>query len=152
MAYEGFYRGVQPVGRLFRNNDIIPILGFGTGTGYFERPAAVAEGILLAFNAGYRLIDTAQVNDNLIYITNHHIAYNNVYFNIIINFFLLQAYGTEAGVGEGLAALIEGGVKRPDGGKITRQDLFLESKVKDHGVGIPKFDNPTCLVDSNQTH
>ena len=92
MAYEGFYRGVQPVGRLFRNNDIIPILGFGTGTGYFERPAAVAEGMLLAFNAGYRLIDTAQVNDNLVYITNHpddYFAYNNVYFNIIINFFLL---------------------------------------------------------------
>ena len=72
MAYEGFYRGAQPVGtRQFRNNDIIPILGFGTGTGYFERPEAVAEGMLLAFNAGYRLIDTAQVNDNLLDVTNY---------------------------------------------------------------------------------
>ena len=70
MAYEGFYRGAPPVGRLFRNNDIIPILGFGTGTGYFERPEAVAEGMLLAFNAGYRLIDTAQVNENSLDITN----------------------------------------------------------------------------------
>ena len=70
MAYEGFYRGVQPVGRLFRNNDIIPMLGFGTGTGYFERPAAVAEGMLLAFKAGYRLIDTAQVNNTLLHLTN----------------------------------------------------------------------------------
>ena len=75
MAYEGFYRGAPPVGRLFRNNDIIPILGFGTGTGYFERPEAVAEGMLLAFNAGYRLIDTAQVNDNLVYITNKKITH-----------------------------------------------------------------------------
>ena len=66
MAYEGFYRGVPPVGRLFRNNDIIPILGFGTGTGYFERPEAVAEGMIIAYKAGYRLIDTAQVNHDLV--------------------------------------------------------------------------------------
>ena len=71
MAYEGFYRGVQPVGRLFRNNDIIPMLGFGTGTGYFERPEAVAEGMLLAFKAGYRLIDTAQVNSTLLHLINY---------------------------------------------------------------------------------
>ena len=75
MAYEGFYRGVQPVGRLFRNNDIIPMLGFGTGTGYFERPEAVAEGILLAFKAGYRLIDTAQVNSTLLHLTNYTYDY-----------------------------------------------------------------------------
>ena len=50
-------------------------------------------------------------------------------------------YGTEAGVGEGLAALIEGGVKKPDGETVSRQDLFLESKVKDHGVSIPKYGN-----------
>ena len=61
MTYEGCYRGLQKGGRLFKNSDIIPILGFGTGTGYFERPDSVAEGIILAFKAGYRLIDTAQV-------------------------------------------------------------------------------------------
>ena len=85
MAYEGFYRGVQPVGRLFRNNDIIPILGFGTGTGYFERPEAVAEGIIIAYKAGYRLIDTAQVNHNLIDITKHPYDY-------YISLFILQQY------------------------------------------------------------
>ena len=62
MIYEGYYRGLQRGAKLFKNGDLIPILGFGTGTGYFERPDAVAEGIVLAFNAGYRLIDTAQVN------------------------------------------------------------------------------------------
>ena len=62
MVYEGYFKGIQKGGRLLRNGDIIPILGFGTGTEYFERPDAVAEGIILAFKAGYRLIDTAQVN------------------------------------------------------------------------------------------
>ena len=62
MVYEGYYRGLQKGAKLFKNGDLIPILGFGTGTGYFERPDAVAEGIALAFKAGYRLIDTAQVN------------------------------------------------------------------------------------------
>ena len=62
MAYEGYYRGLQSAGKVFKNGDIIPILGFGTGTGYFERPEAVREGIVLAFKTGYRLIDTAQVN------------------------------------------------------------------------------------------
>ena len=61
MAYEGYFKGLQKRGRLFRNGDIIPILGFGTGTEYFDRPDAVAEGILLSYEAGYRLIDTAQV-------------------------------------------------------------------------------------------
>ena len=67
MRYEGYYRGLQKGGSLFRNGDVIPILGFGTGTGYFERPDAVAEGITLAFNVGYRLIDTAQVNSIYFY-------------------------------------------------------------------------------------
>ena len=62
MVYEGYYRGLQKGTKLFKNGDLIPILGFGTGTGYFERPDAVAKGIVLAFKAGYRLIDTAQVN------------------------------------------------------------------------------------------
>ena len=62
MAYEGYFNGLQKGGRLLRNGDIIPILGFGTGTEYFERPDDVVDGIILAFKAGYRLIDTAQVN------------------------------------------------------------------------------------------
>ena len=62
MAYKGYFKGLQKGGRIFRNGDIIPILGFGTGTEYFERPDAVVDGIILAFKAGYRLIDTAQVN------------------------------------------------------------------------------------------
>ena len=61
MAYEGYFKGLQKGGRLFRNGDVIPILGFGTGTEYFDRPDAVAEGIILSYKAGYRLIDTAQV-------------------------------------------------------------------------------------------
>ena len=63
MAYEGYFKGLQKGCKLFRNGDSIPILGFGTGTAYFERPDAVAEGIVLSFKAGYRLIDTAQVNE-----------------------------------------------------------------------------------------
>ena len=62
MAYEGSFKGLEKGGRLFRNGDIIPILGFGTGTEYSNRPDAVAEGIILSYKAGYRLIDTAQVN------------------------------------------------------------------------------------------
>ena len=38
-----------------------------------------------------------------------------------------------------MAALIEGGVKKPDGETVSRQDLFLESKVKDLVVSIPKY-------------
>ena len=63
----------------------------------------------------------------------------NVYYNNIIHCVVLQAYGTEAGVGEGLAALIEGGVKRPDGETVSREDLFLESKVKDPIVSITTY-------------
>ena len=59
---------------------------------------------------------------------------DSVHYNNIINYVVLQAYGTEAGVGEGVAALIEGGVKKPDGETASRQDLFLESKVKDPSV------------------
>ena len=40
-----------------------------------------------------------------------------------------------------MAALIEGGVKKPDGETVSRQDLFLESKVKELGVSTPKFDH-----------
>ena len=60
----------------------------------------------------------------------------SVCYHNIINYIALQAYGTEAGVGEGLAALIEGGVKRPDGETVSREDLFLESKVKYSSVCI----------------
>ena len=66
----------------------------------------------------------------------------NVYYNNNINYVILQAYGTEAGVGEGVAALIEGGVKKPDGETVSRQDLFLESKVKDPSVSITTYHRP----------
>ena len=46
-------------------------------------------------------------------------------YKYIMNF---QAYGTEQGVGAAVAKLIENGVDS-NGRKITRQDLFLESKV-----------------------
>ena len=99
MVYEGFYRGrLHDICKTFKNGDLIPTLGFGTGTGYFGRPDDVAKGIVVAFHAGYRLIDTAQV------------------------------YETENGVGEGIIKLIEN-EKMSDGQDITRQDIFLETKV-----------------------
>ena len=38
---------------------IIPAIAFGTGTSYFERNDDVTEGIIKAFEAGFRYIDTA---------------------------------------------------------------------------------------------
>ena len=61
----------------------IPAIAFGTGTTYFHRNKDVTEGILKAFDNGYRLFDTAQI------------------------------YKTEEGVGEALEILFkEKGVKR----------------------------------------
>ena len=37
----------------------IPSIAFGTGTTYFHRNQEVAEGILKAFDNGFRYIDTA---------------------------------------------------------------------------------------------
>jgi diketogulonate reductase-like aldo/keto reductase len=55
----------------------IPAIAFGTGTSYFNRSDDVIEGIIKAFEAGFRYIDTA------------------------------IAYGTEEGVGKAVKKLIE---------------------------------------------
>jgi diketogulonate reductase-like aldo/keto reductase len=55
----------------------IPAIAFGTGTSYFNRSDDVIEGIIKAFDAGFRYIDTA------------------------------IAYGTEEGVGKAVKKLIE---------------------------------------------
>ena len=63
----------------------IPCIAFGTGTSYFERNDDVCDGILKAFDAGFRYIDTAIM------------------------------YQTEAGVGKAVKRLInEKGFKRED--------------------------------------
>ena len=43
----------------FHTGRILPAIAFGTGTSYFERNNDVTEGILKAFGAGFRYIDTA---------------------------------------------------------------------------------------------
>ena len=55
----------------------IPAIAFGTGTSYFNRSNDVIEGIVKAFDAGFRYIDTA------------------------------IAYGTEEGVGKAVKKLVE---------------------------------------------
>ena len=45
----------------FHTGRILPAIAFGTGTSYFERNNDVTEGILKAFGAGFRYIDTAIV-------------------------------------------------------------------------------------------
>lgn len=63
----------------------LPAIAFGTGTSYFNRNAAVSEGIVEAFRHGYRHIDTAIM------------------------------YDTEEGVGDGVRRLVnEEGFKRRD--------------------------------------
>ena len=63
----------------------MPKVGFGTGTTYSNRSDDVFDGIVKAFDAGYRLIDTAMV------------------------------YGTETGVGKAVSKLLdEGTCKRED--------------------------------------
>ena len=61
----------------FHTGRIVPAIAFGTGTSYFERNNDVTEGILKAFEAGFRYIDTA------------------------------IAYSTEEGVGKAVQTLIE---------------------------------------------
>ena len=41
----------------------IPAIAFGTGTSYFNRNSDVADGIVKAFDVGYRHIDTAIMYD-----------------------------------------------------------------------------------------
>ena len=61
----------------FHTGRIVPAIAFGTGTSYFERNNDVQEGILKAFEAGFRYVDTA------------------------------IAYSTEEGVGKAVKTLIE---------------------------------------------
>ena len=61
----------------FHTGRIVPAMAFGTGTSYFNRSDDVVKGILKAFDAGFRYIDTA------------------------------IAYGTEEGVGQAIKILIE---------------------------------------------
>ena len=68
----------------FHTGRILPAIAFGTGTSYFERNNDVTEGILKAFGAGFRYIDTA------------------------------IAYQTEEGVGNAVKKLINEGYKREE--------------------------------------
>ena len=43
----------------FHTGRKVPAIAFGTGTSYFERSNDVTEGIIKAFTAGFRYIDTA---------------------------------------------------------------------------------------------
>ena len=63
---------------------LLPSVGFGTGTSFFNRVGDVAACVGQAYSAGYRLFDTAMV------------------------------YGTEEGVGRGVEDLIKNGVQRKD--------------------------------------
>jgi len=90
--YGGVYDGSEG-DFSFRNGGEIPRLGFGTGTGYNNRPDDIPDGMWMAYQAGYRLFDTAQV------------------------------YGTEGGVGQGMARLV-------DKHGVNRNQIFLMSKVE----------------------
>ena len=59
---------------------LMPTIAFGTGTTYFNRPDDVNEGIVKAVKAGFKVFDTAII------------------------------YGTEIGVGKGLAKSIDEGL------------------------------------------
>ena len=61
MIYEGSYIKNGCKAKEFRDGSSIPILGFGTGTDFHNRHDDAAKSMILAFNAGYRLFDTAQV-------------------------------------------------------------------------------------------
>ena len=61
MIHEGSYTKNGNKVKKFRDGSSIPILGFGTGTDFHNRDDDAAKSMILAFNAGYRLFDTAQV-------------------------------------------------------------------------------------------
>ena len=61
MIYEGTYTGNKAIDKQFSSCGFIPILGFGTGTDYKDRSNDASKNMILAFKAGYRLFDTAQV-------------------------------------------------------------------------------------------
>ena len=70
--------------RQLNTGTLLPCVGFGTGTSFFNRVEDVASCMGQAYSAGYRLFDTAMV------------------------------YGTEEGVGRGVEDLLNSGVKRKD--------------------------------------
>ena len=61
MIYEGAYIGNKAIDKQFHSGGFIPILGFGTGTDYKDRSNDASANMIVAFKAGYRLFDTAQV-------------------------------------------------------------------------------------------
>lgn len=61
MIYEGIYIGKRNHNKTSKDGDSIPILGFGTGTDFHDRDSDAAKSMIVAFKAGYRLFDTAQV-------------------------------------------------------------------------------------------
>jgi diketogulonate reductase-like aldo/keto reductase len=75
-----------------RDGTLIPTVAFGTGTSYFDRVDDVCEGILKAVKIGYRWFDTAVM------------------------------YGTERGVGKGLAKVKEQNLCK-------REELFITTKI-----------------------
>ena len=70
--------------RQLNTGTLLPCVGYGTGTSFFNRVEDVASCMGQAYSAGYRLFDTAMV------------------------------YGTEEGVGRGVEDLLNSGVKRKD--------------------------------------
>ena len=84
----------------------IPTVAFGTGTSYFNRVDAVCEGIFKAVKIGYRWIDTAVM------------------------------YGTEVGVGKGLAKVKEHNLCK-------REELFITTKVTPNQW---KFQEACCII------
>ena len=61
MAFEGAYVANGNNNKKFRDGGSIPILGFGTGTDFHNRDNDASKSMIVAFNSGYRLFDTAQV-------------------------------------------------------------------------------------------
>ena len=61
MIHEGTFIGKESYNKEFRDGGSIPILGFGTGTDFKDRDTEASKSMIVAFKAGYRLFDTAQV-------------------------------------------------------------------------------------------
>ena len=61
MAFGGAYIANGNINKTFRDGGPIPILGFGTGTDFHNRDNDASKSMIVAFNSGYRLFDTAQV-------------------------------------------------------------------------------------------
>ena len=59
MAFEGTYIANGNNNKRFRDGGPIPILGFGTGTDFHNRDNDASKNMIVAYNSGYRLFDTA---------------------------------------------------------------------------------------------